>query len=404
MAIFIYKGIDRTGKEVKSSVTCETEVIAKQKIRSLGVMLISLKEKQAGSSSGRTFSLFSSKKVNVEDLSLMTRQLSTLVKARIQIVDAVKALIDQVDNDYLRVVLSDIRTKVNEGSSLANAMADHPRVFDNVYCNMVEAGEASGTLDVVLVRLADFTETQVKLKNKIKGAMIYPMVISTFGFIGINVIFIVVIPQIAKMFTSAKKELPALTKATITISNFLQSYWYLVIIGVVLFIYLVRKYINTTKGQRNWHKVQLKLPIFANIIKMVNVSRFCSTLSTLLNSGVPILLAMRIVKNLVPNVWMKDAIEESRISVSEGSSLVPPLIRCGHFPKMVTYMMQLGENSGELEPMLNIIADNYEDQVENKLSGLSAIIEPIIMVIMGLVVAVIIFSVIIPMMELNKIN
>lgn len=400
MAVYNYKGIDKTGKEVKSSLTCENEVVAKQQIKSMGIMLISLKEKRAG---GKSTSLLFSKSINVEELSLITRQLATLIKARIQIVDALRALIDQTDSDLLRVVLSDIRTKVNEGSSLAKALADHPNVFDNIYSNMVEAGEASGTLDIVLLRLAEFTESQVKLKNKIKSAMTYPIIITSFGFIMINIIFIVVIPQISKMFSSAKKELPDLTKIIIGISNFLQNYWYLVIVGVILSIFITKKYLATNSGQRKWHRLQLKLPIIGSLISMINVSRFCSTLGTLLNSGVPILAAMRIVKNLVPNVWMKDAIEESRIAISEGSSMVGPLTRSGHFPKMVTYMIQLGEKSGELEPMLEIISDNYEDQVENKLSGLTAVIEPVMMVGMGVAVGVIIFAVVMPMMELNKV-
>ncbi len=401
MPIYAYKGIDRTGKEHKATINCESELVAKQKIKSMGIMLITLKEKKAGAKGP---ALLTSKSVKVEDLSLMTRQLATLIKARIQIVEALQALIDQVENEYMRVVLADIKGKVNEGTSLAKALADHPKVFDNVYSNMVEAGEASGTLDIVLVRLAEFTESQVKLKNKVKGAMMYPIIISIFGFIMINVIFIVVIPQIAKMFDSAKKELPALTKLTIGISNFLQNYWYIVIIGIFALIWLVRKYLSTDSGTRRWHRLQLRIPYLGSLIQMINVSRFCSTLGTLLNSGVPILASMNIVKNLVPNVWMKDDIESSRVAVSEGSSMVGPLQANGNFPTMVTYMIKLGERSGELEPMLDIIAENYEDQVDARLNGLTAVIEPIMMVLMGVAVAIIIFSVIIPMMELNKLH
>jgi general secretion pathway protein F len=179
---------------------------------------------------------------------------------------------------------------------------------------MVEAGEASGTLEIVLLRLADFTESQVKLKNKIKGAMTYPVIMAVFGFVMMNVIFIFVIPKIAKIFISMKKELPLITKICIGISNFLVGYWWLVILGIIFTIYATMKYINTAKGQSHWHAMQLKLPILGILVKMINVSRFCSTLGTLMNSGVPILTALTIVKNLIPNVHMKDAVEKGRCS------------------------------------------------------------------------------------------
>ncbi len=403
MPIYSYKGINKQGQDVKATINCESEVVAKQRVKSQGIMLVSIKEKKAGSkSSGSSFSL-GSKKVNVNELAMMTRQLATLVKARIQIVDSLQALIDQVESDVLRVVLATVKTQVNEGVSLAKALAEHPKVFNNVYCNMVEAGEASGTLDVVLLRLAEFTESQVKLKNKVVGAMTYPIIIVIVGFAMMMLIFLLVIPQIAKMFKSAKKELPILTKIVIGISDFLQNYWYIVILGMILIFFGVKAYINSTSGQRRWHSLQLKLPIVGNLIKMINVSRFCSTLGTLLNSGVPILASMKIVKNLIPNVWMKDSVEESRISISEGSSMAGPLMKSGYFPTMVTYMISLGEKTGELEPMLEIISSNYEDQVEAKLSGLTSIIEPIMMVGMGGAVGLIIFAIVVPLMELNKI-
>jgi general secretion pathway protein F len=221
MPIYTYKGLDRSGKEVKNSINIDSIVAAKQRIKSMGIMLIDIKEQRA--QGGGSFLKFSGK-VKVDDLAMMTRQLATLIIAKIQIVEALAALTDQVDNENLRIVLSELRQKVNEGASLANALQDYPKVFDSVYINMVEAGEASGTLEIVLLRLADFTESQVKLKNKIRGAMTYPVIIGVFGFLMMNVIFIYVIPQIAKIFKSMKKELPLITKICIWISEFLQSY------------------------------------------------------------------------------------------------------------------------------------------------------------------------------------
>lgn len=404
MPIYAYKGMDRTGKEVKNTINVESIAAAKQRLKSMGVMLIDIREQRAQGTSGGGSLLRLRGSVPVDDLAMMTRQLATLIKAKIQIVEALGALVDQVENPNLRLVLSDLRQKVNEGASLAKALQDHPKVFNSVYINMVEAGEASGTLEIVLLRLADFTESQVKLKNKIKGAMTYPVIMGVFGFTMMNVIFIFVIPKIAKIFASMKKELPFITQVCIWISNFLVSYWWLVIVGIIGGIYALMKYLETQRGQSQWHALQLRLPVLGILVKMINVSRFCSTLGTLMNSGVPILTALNIVKNLIPNVHMKDAVEKARQSVSEGASLAQPLIQSGYFPALVTHMIKLGERSGELEPMLKIISENYEDQVQSKISGLTSILEPIMMICLGTAVGFIVFAVVIPMMNMNSIQ
>jgi general secretion pathway protein F len=403
MPIYTYKGLDRTGKEIKSSINTDSVQTAKQKIKSMGLMLVDIKEKHAaGSSSSKFFNFKGS--VSVEDLALMTRQFATLIQAKIQIVEALSALSDQVDNETLRVILAGVKQKVNEGATLADALGEHPKIFNNVYVNMVQSGEASGTLEVVLLRLADFTENQMKLKNKIKGAMTYPVIMGFFGFAMMNVIFIFVIPKIAKIFISMKKELPLQTKFCIWLSGFLQNYWWAVFLAMFLIYKFVQRYVSTKSGESNWHHLQLKLPIIGTLTKMINVSRFCSTLGTLLNSGVPILTAMTIVKNLVPNVHMKVAIDSARQSVSEGASITGPLISSGYFPPLVTHMIKLGESSGELEPMLKIISENYEDQVESKIAGLTSVLEPIMMVFLGIGAAFIVFSVIVPMMSINSVN
>jgi general secretion pathway protein F len=404
MPIYAYKGMDRSGKEIKNTINVESIVVAKQRVKSMGIMLIDIREQKAQGTSGGPSLLRIGSSVPVDDLAMMSRQLATLIKAKIQIVEALAALTDQVENANLRLVLSDLRQKVNEGASLAKALQDHPKVFNSIYVNMVEAGEASGTLEIVLLRLADFTESQVKLKNKIKGAMTYPVIMAVFGFVMMNVIFIFVIPKIAKIFISMKKELPLITKICIGISNFLVGYWWLVIIGIIFSIYATMKYISTAKGQSQWHAMQLKLPVLGILVKMINVSRFCSTLGTLMNSGVPILTALTIVKNLIPNVHMKDAVEKARQSVSEGASLAQPLIQCGYFPALVTHMIKLGERSGELEPMLKIISENYEDQVQSKISGLTSILEPIMMICLGVAIGFIVFAVVIPMMNMNSLR
>jgi general secretion pathway protein F len=405
--IYAYKGLDRSGKEVKGDLNTDSINTAKQKVRALGIMLTDIREQKTAASSGgavgKTISRFQNR-VTVEALALMTRQFATLIRAKIPVAEALHALVEQVDNETLRLVMSQVRQKVTEGSSLADALGDHPKIFDHIYVNMVSAGEASGTLEIVLLRLADFTEAQMKLRNKIKGAMTYPVIMGIFGFVMMMVIFIFVIPKIAKIFMSRKMELPIQTKLSIALSNFLVSYWWLVIIGIIGGAYLFRRYINSTAGKSNWDSLILKLPIVGILTKMINVSRFCSTLATLLNSGVPILAALSIVKNLIPNVHMREAVEKARLSVSEGASLTGPLIASGHFPPLVTHMIRLGEKSGELEPMLKIVSENYEEQVESKIGGLTSILEPIMMVLMGCAVGFIVFSVVVPMMSMNSVR
>jgi len=403
MAIYEYKGLDRTGKEVKASVNSEGINQAKSKIKTMGIMLIDIKEKKSGASKDKgSFSFGGS--IKVEELALFTRQLATLAKAKIQIVEALSALMDQTDHPKLKVILSEIRGKVNEGTSLAKAFGDYPKVFDNVYVNMVEAGEQSGNLEIVLLRLADFTESQTKLKNQIKGAITYPVIMVIIGMLMFGIIFTVVIPKITKIFETMDKALPWSTQLCIWISDFLLNYWYMVIIGMFASYYFFMRYINSPKGEQWWHKVLLRLPIIGEITTMINVSRFCSTLATLMSSGVPILTAMTIVKNVIANVHMARAVDEAKVLIKEGGSMATPLKASGYYPTMVTHMITLGEKSGELEPMLKIVSDNYEDQVNNKLSGLTSVLEPIMMVGMGLAVGFIVFSVVIPMMELNSFN
>jgi general secretion pathway protein F len=226
----------------------------------------------------------------------------------------------------------------------------------------------------------------------------------TVGGIMISIIFAVVIPKLSKIFIARKMELPLQTKISIWISNAIIGYWWLIIIGMISGYYLFKKWVASESGRKTWDSFVLRLPVVGELVTMINVSRFCSTLATLLQSGVPILASMRIVANLISNVHMKKAVEESRTSISEGASITGPLIKSDLFPPMVTHMIKLGEKSGELEPMLKIVAENYEDQVNSKLSGLTSILEPIMMVGMGLVVAFVVFSVVVPMMQMNQLK
>ena len=404
MPVYAYRGLDQSGKEMKSSVAAESMAQAKTRLRHDGVMLIDIQERRVKQKGEGRFSLSLGPRVKVEDLSLMTRQFSTLITAKIQVVQALEALQDQVDNDTLQLVLAELKQKVNEGSSLSKALGEYPKIFDSVYVNMVDAGEASGTLDVVLLKLADFTESRVRLKNKILGAMMYPIIMMIVGTILISVIFTVIIPKITRIFTNTKKQIPIQTEIAIGISEFLQNYWWACILGSCVFYGLFKKWSQTPRGRYRWHRCLLKIPHLGKLVMMINIGRFCSSLATLLNAGVPILTCLKIVKNLIPNVIFKEAIEEAKENIAKGQTMAGPLKESGFFPPMVTHMISLGEKSGELRPMLKIIAENYEDQVNTRLNGLTSILEPIMMVAMGGVVGFVVFAVIIPMLELNKLN
>ena len=401
MPIYEYKGLDRTGKEVKNSINAESIILAKQKAKASGIMLLDIKEKKSKQNSGSSSSI-GKKKVKITDLSLMTRQLATLVKAKIQIVEALAGLQDQVENDQLRIILSEVKQDVNEGASLAKAFGKHPKVFSKVYVNMVEAGEESGNLEVVLLRLADFTEGQVKLLNKIKGAMMYPIIMIVVGLLLVSGIFIFVIPKLSKIFENNKMELPLPTKICIAISKYMISYWYTIPLFAFGCFWLFNKWKASPRGLIKWHRFTLNAPIFGQIVKMINVSRFCSTLATLLNSGVPILVSLKIVKNLIVNVHIQRAVDKATEAVKEGRSMAVPLAESGDFPSMVTHMITLGEKSGEVEEMLSIVSESYEDQVDTKISGLTSLLEPIMIIIMGITVLFIVLSVIMPMMQLNQ--
>ena len=400
MPIFEYKGLTKAGKEIKSTITAEGIIQAKQKVKAEGIMLLDVHEKKSKQTRGGGVTF--GKKVGIEDLSLMTRQLATLVRAKIQIVEALSALQDQIENEHLKIVLSEVKQDVNEGASLAKAFGKHPKIFTNVYVNMVDAGEESGNLEVVLLRLADFTEAQMKLVNKIKGAMMYPIIMMVVGSVLISGIFIFVIPKLAKIFVSMKMELPLPTRLCIAISKYMQTYWWSIPLILFCIFWIFNKWKSSQKGEAKWHKITLNVPVFGTIVKMVNVSRFCSTLATLLSSGVPILTSLKIVKNLIANVHMKEAVERASEAVQEGISMATPLAESGHFPSMVTHMITLGERSGELEEMLGIVSENYEDQVDSKVNGLTTTLEPIMIIVMGITVLFIVLSVILPMMQLNQ--
>lgn len=405
MAIFEYKALDSAGKTIRGIIEADTAKTARGKLKKNGLVLTDIHEKSAAKSNGKNGStslggLFNN--VKIAEIALTTRQLASLIKANIPLIEALNALIDQVENEKLKVVLSTVRADVNEGSSLAKALGKHPKIFSNIFINMVEAGESSGTLPLVLLRLADFQESQVRLKNKAQSALMYPMLMMLASFGLLIGIFVGVIPKIVKIFESMNKPMPIQTKVLIWISDFLINYWYLLLaLGVGTFL-IVRKYINTPAGRRNWDAMILKLPIVGQLVRMLAVARFANTMSTLLAGGVPILAAMNIVKNIVANTLIADAIVQARENVTEGQSVAEPLKRSRQFPPLVIHMIAIGEKTGELPQMLTNVASTYEEQVSVKIDGLTSLLEPAMIIFMGIIVGGIVASVFVPLIEMNN--
>ena len=294
-----------------------------------------------------------------------------------------------------------VKQKVNEGASLADALREHPKVFSELYVNMIRAGESSGALDVVLVRLADFTESQALLRNKIIGAMLYPAIMVVVGIAIVGILFVVVIPKVTKIFDDMNVTLPWTTRILIGVSSFARDYWYVVLVAIPALVFGLRRFVRTARGRAWWDRTKLGAPVFGELIRMLSLSRFAKTLATLLASGVPLLTAMDIVRNIVSNTLLADVIDKARDAIREGESIAAPLRRSGQFPPLVYHMIAIGERSGQLEEMLQNVARSYEAQVEMRVGALTSLLEPVMIVAMGGGVAFIVFSILMPIMQLN---
>jgi general secretion pathway protein F len=306
-----------------------------------------------------------------------------------------------VEKERLKRVISEVRQRVNEGASLADALAVHPKVFTTLYVNMIRAGESSGALDVVLVRLADFTESQARLRSKIIGTMTYPIFMIVIGSGIMGILFAVVIPKITKIFEDTQVTLPWTTKLLIGFSTVVSKYWWVMLLLVVVGVWGFWRWKATTAGRARWDRFKLTIPIFGRLIRTIAVGRFTRTLATLLQSDVPLLAAMDIVKNIVGNVRLAEVIEQARQAIQEGESIAAPLKRSGEFPPLVHHMVAVGERSGSLEEMLGNVADAYEDQVETTIAALTSLMEPLMIVVMGAIVAFVVFSVLMPILQIN---
>lgn len=404
MAQFQYQGINASGRSVKGSVSAENIASAKAQLRRDSIFPSSIYEvtlqnlNQADNVSfGGIFN-----KVPVEDLATSTRQLATLIASHVPLVEALAALVDQVEHTKLKIAFSQVRTDVNEGQAFNKALARFPEIFSDLFVSMVASGEQSGALDVVLQRLADFLEYQDRLKKKVWASLTYPLFMIVFGGIAVLVIFTRVIPEIESLFTENRQTLPLITQIILSISRFILSYWWAMIFAVVVIFESIRRFLASDFGKTWWDDKRLKLPLFGDLVRMIAVSRFTKTLATLLKSGIPLLTSLGIVKNVVGNRTILRAIEQATTDLTEGANISDPLKRSGQFPPLVTHMISVGEKTGELEQMLEKVSEHYEYQVNSKIQNFTSLIEPVMIVMLAVVVLIIVLSVILPMLEINN--
>lgn len=401
MPVYRYKGYDAvTGASKKGVVEAESVKAARQKLKQREKIIVSEVQEDIALDKMKKKTSFLNPKINIQDIAIMTRQFATLQSAHLPLDETLKALTSQVENDLLRNTLNNVKEQISEGKSLADAMSNFPAVFDRLYVNMVRAGESSGTLGLVLTRVADFIEYALKVRGQISGALMYPVVMIGAMSLIAAFMFVSVVPKMQKIFVSLKVKLPWYTELLIGVSEFMQTRWYVIIILLVAAVWGTQKWYTSPKGRRTFDEKVLKLPIFGAIIMRTNVSRFTKTLSTLLSSGVPILGAIDITKNIISNTLIAEALDQAKIAVQEGQSLGVSIEKSQLFPPLVTYMIMTGEKTGQLEEMLQHVSVAYDAEVERKVETLIGLIEPAMVILMTVGGGGIMFALMVPMMSL----
>jgi general secretion pathway protein F len=404
--VYTYKGVSEAGKTIRGFVDAESDRSARAKLRRDGVFLTELAAATGAAAprdatSSRRLSLEMLRRVGATDLAIATRQLATLIGAGIPLVEALGALTEQVEGTRLKSAISQVRDRVNEGASLADALSQKA-LFCDLYISMVRAGETGGALEQVLERLADYLESQVRTRNKVVSIMIYPAIMFAVAIGVVIALVTVVLPQITQLLDSLNQPLPFYTLAIIGLSNLLREYWWALGLVVAVGIVIFRAAVRTERGRSSFDTFKLRMLLFGKVLRQLALARFTRTLSTLLAGGIPIVKALDISKHVANNTVLGAAIETAREAITEGASIAAPLRRSGHFPPLVTHMVDVGERSGELEAMLAKVADTYDEQVENSVSRLTALLEPLLILIMVGLVLAIILATLVPLLEITS--
>lgn len=411
MAAFKYIAMDHNGKETTGIVNADSVKHVSSILREQNLIPIDIDFSQGEASSkeevfsvSNSLSKISFFKIRISslNLALITRQLSTLIKSGLPVDESLKAISQQTEKINIRNTMLGVRAKLREGYSLASSLDDYPSIFPKIYRSTVESGEQAGKLDLVLERLAQYTESRHNLKQKISHALVYPIVLSVVAISIIILMLTYVVPKVVGVFSSTGQTLPLLTRILISLSSFLQNWWLLLIFLIVALYLLTKALLRKKEIRKNYHKYLLKIVILGKIIRNINSARFTRTLNILNSSGVPIIEALTISSSVVNNLAMKEAIENAAIEVKEGNPISTSLDKSKLFPAMTIHLISSGEASGELESMLESAANHQESEVNNTLSAMLAILEPALIIIMGVIVLTIVLAIMLPIFEMNQ--
>ncbi len=397
MASFVFEAKSMTGKSLKGEIEASNEAEARVKLRAQKLIPVKVTSKEERAALSKSYGV---KKVKAKDLQILTRQFSTLLGAGIPVVQSLEVLAKGSKNVSLANTLQEVVNLIGSGKRLGDALAQYPLVFDTFYVNMVKAGEEGGVLDIVLERLAEYIEKNVKLTGKIKGAMIYPAAIIVVAFLVIAAIMIFVIPNFEELFASMNQELPALTQYVVDASRFFVSYWYIIFGGAGFAVFLLRNYYRTPDGKNTVDAILIDVPLIGDVIQKGAIAKFSRTLSTLVAAGVGIMESMDIAARVAGNIVLEQAFFRAKDAISQGKSMTVPLSKEKYVPSMVTQMVGVGEQTGALDTMLSKIADFYEDEVDASVGALTAAMEPLLMVVLGGIIAVLVIAMYLPIFNM----
>ena len=398
MAAFAYNAINAQGLESSGVIHAPDTIAATEQLQARGLLPRSLTERSASGEQGARTAL---KKVKPKSLQIFARQLATMIEAGVSVVAALVTLEEQTDDKYLRDVLGEVRSDVEAGMVLSRALARHPKVFNRLFVSMVEAGESSGTLDAVLDRVAMQIEKETQLKRRVKGAMVYPAVVLSFATLVLIFMLLFIVPVFEKVFADLGGELPTPTKLVMAASDLLRGYWFIIFPALIAVVFGLRKLKQSEGGRQNWDKFKLRIPMkIGDVVQKVALARFSRTLSTLVAAGVDIIQALEITGSTAGNWVIEQSLINVRTRVHEGARISAPLAEDPVFPPMVGAMVKIGEETGELDKMLSKIADFYEDEVDASIQSLTSIIEPILMIGVGIMVGTIVIAMYLPMFKL----
>jgi general secretion pathway protein F len=403
MPVYEYKGVSSSGKTVSGVRDGESLKAVKARLKAEGIVVLDMREGghlRAGRA--RELSFGFGRGVPLANVADTTRQLATLLSSGLPLMDSLNVLVEQEEKAGLKAALSSVRDAVREGASLADGLKANPRVFSQLYVNMVAAGEASGTLELTLDRLADFLDEQVQFRGRLGAALVYPAFMTVIGAATLIFIFTFVMPRVTGMFEDMKQQLPLITLLLLGIVKFLSTFWWLLLLLLAAGGYYLRKYAATAHGKARLDSLLLRLPVAGTLVRMIAVSRFTRTLGTLLESGVPALTALDIVQSVIGNTVLAEAVRRARENVREGESIADPLKRSGLFPPVVVQMVAVGEKSGELEKMLLKVSDSFDRSIDVRISRLMALLQPVIIVLMAVVVGFVVIAVMLPLLQMSS--